>query len=176
MNTLIIDAKSGTSGAGRGAKVDNLYCEVNENIKAYGLKTHRHTPEIEQELSLALNDEVVLQFTPHLIPMQRGILSTSYVRLKEKLSEEEVRLVYEKYYKDEYFVRLLPKDILPQSKFVRGSNYVDINISLDTRTNNLLVLASLDNLIKGAAGQAIQNMNILFNLDEKTGLQGLAEI
>lgn len=173
---IIIDAKSGTSGAGKEAKLDSLFCEVNENIKAYGLKTHRHTPEIEQELSLALNDEVVLQFTPHLIPMQRGILSTSYVRLKEKISEEQVRAIYEKYYKDEYFVRLLPKDILPQSKFVRGSNYVDINISLDTRTNNLLVLASLDNLIKGAAGQAIQNMNILFNLDEKTGLQGLAEI
>ena len=175
-NFIIIDAKSGVSGAGREAKSDNLFCEVNENFKAYALSTHRHTPEIEQELSLALKREVRVQFSPHLLPVQRGILSTSYTRLKEKITQEELKKIYKKYYENEYFIRLLPDEILPQLKFTRGTNFLDISLKLDERTSNLIILANLDNLIKGAAGQAVQNMNLLFGFDEKLGLENLSMI
>ena len=170
-NTLIIDAKSGTSGAGRSAKLDNLYCEVNENIKAYGVATHRHTPEIEEQLGYAAGSEVLLNFTPHLVPMNRGILVTAYAYLTKRVSEEEIRAVYEKYYKDEYFIRLLEAGKCPETRFVEGSNFVDIGWKLDTRTNRIVMMGAIDNLVKGAAGQAVQNMNLMFGLPERMGLE-----
>ena len=130
-NSLIIDAKSGTSGAGRGAKVDNLFCEVNENMKAYGVATHRHTPEIEEQLGYACGQEIRVNFTPHLVPMNRGILATAYASLKKEVTYEEVKAVYDKYYQQEKFVRVLEKDVCPQTKWVEGSNYVDVNFKID---------------------------------------------
>ncbi len=169
-NTLIIDAKSGTSGAGRGAKVDNLFCEVNENIKAYGVAGHRHTPEIEEQLSLAAKKEVVINFTPHLVPMQRGILVTAYASLTREVSYEELKAVYDRYYQDEYFVRVLEKDVCPQTRWVEGSNFVDVNFKIDKRTNRVIMMGAMDNLVKGAAGQAVQNMNLMFGCEEAEGL------
>lgn len=170
-NTLIIDAKSGTSGAGRGAKVDNLFCEVNENMKAYGVATHRHTPEIEEQLGYACGQEICLNFTPHLVPMNRGILATAYASLKKEVTYEEVKAVYDKYYQKEKFVRVLEKDVYPQTKWVEGSNYVDVNFKIDSRTHRIIMMGAIDNLVKGAAGQAVQNMNLLFGLKESEGLE-----
>lgn len=170
MKTLIIDAKSGTSGAGRGAKIDNLYCEVNENMKAYGVATHRHTPEIEEQLSYASGENVLLNFTPHLVPMNRGILATAYANLKKDVTYEEVKAVYDECYKDEKFIRVLEKDVCPQTKWVEGSNYVDINFKIDERTGRIIMMGAIDNLVKGAAGQAVQNMNLMFGFDEAEGL------
>ena len=169
-NTIIIDAKSGTSGAGRGAKVDNLYCEVNENIKAYGVAGHRHTPEIEEQLSYAAGKPVVISFTPHLVPMNRGILVTAYASLTKEVTWEEVRAAYDKYYKDEYFVRVLDKDVVPQTRWVEGSNFADVNFKIDPRTKRVIMMGAMDNLVKGAAGQAVQNMNLMFGFDEAEGL------
>ena len=171
MSTLIIDAKSGTSGAGRGAKLPNLYCEVNENIKAYGVATHRHTPEIEEQLGYASGEKVVLNFTPHLVPMNRGILATEYATLKKKVTYEEVKAVYDQYYAKEKFVRVLDRDVCPETKWVEGSNYVDIGFKIDPRTNRIIMMGAIDNLVKGAAGQAVQNMNLLFGLPEVEGLE-----
>ena len=171
MNSIIIDAKSGTSGAGRGAKVDNLYCEVNENIKAYGVASHRHTPEIEEQLGYASGEKVTLNFTPHLVPMNRGILVTAYANLKEGVTEEMVRTAYDKYYADEKFVRVLDKNVCPQTKWVEGSNFVDVNFVIDKRTNRVIMMGAIDNLVKGAAGQAVQNMNLMFGLPETMGLE-----
>lgn len=170
MNSIIIDAKSGTSGAGRGAKVNNLYCEVNESIKAYGVLTHRHTPEIEEQLGYAAGEELKLIFTPHLVPMNRGILVTGYANLSKSVTYEEVRAAYDKYYKDEKFVRVLDKDVCPETRWVEGSNYVDVNFKIDERTNRIVVMGALDNLVKGAAGQAVQNMNLICGLPEDEGL------
>lgn len=169
-HSIIIDAKSGTSGAGRGAKVNNLYCEVNESMKAYGVGTHRHTPEIEEQLGYACGEEIRLIFTPHLVPMNRGILVTAYAGLLKDMTEEEIRDVYNQYYEKEPFVRVLDKDVCPETRWVEGSNYVDVNIKVEPRTNRLIVMGALDNLVKGAAGQAVQNMNILFGLKETEGL------
>ena len=174
-DTLIIDAKSGTSGAGRGAKLSNLFCEVNENMKAYGVTNHRHTPEIEEQLGYAAGKEIVVNFTPHLVPMNRGILATEYATLNKKAdgtlpTYEEVKAVYDKYYKNEKFVRVLEKDICPETKWVEGSNYVDVNFKIDERTGRIVMMGALDNLVKGAAGQAVQNMNLLFGFDEAEGL------
>ena len=171
MSTVIIDAKSGTSGAGRGAKVDNLYCEVNENIKAYGVANHSHTPEIEEQWSYASGEEVFLNFTPHLVPMNRGILITAYATLKKDVTYEEVKAVYDKYYANEKFVRVLEKDVCPQTKWVEGSNYVDVNFKIDPRTKRIIMMGAMDNLVKGAAGQAVQNMNLMFGLKESEGLE-----
>lgn len=171
MGTLIIDAKSGTSGAGRGAKLPNLYCEVNENIKAYGVASHRHTPEIEEQLGYAAGEKVVINFTPHLIPMNRGILATEYAALKKEVTYEEVKAIYDKYYQNETFVRVLEKGILPETKWVEGSNYVDINFQIDSRTNRIIMIGAIDNLVKGAAGQAVQNMNLMFGFAEDEGLK-----
>lgn len=171
MNTLIIDAKSGTSGAGRGAKLPNLFCEVNENIKAYGVASHRHTPEIEEQLGYAANEPVVINFTPHLVPMNRGILATEYASLKKDVTYKEVKAVYDKYYQDERFVRVLGEGICPETKWVEGSNYVDINFKIDPRTNRIIMMGAIDNLVKGAAGQAVQNMNLMFGLPESEGLE-----
>ena len=175
-DTLIIDAKSGTSGAGRGAKVQNLYCEVNESIKAYGVATHRHTPEIEEQLGYACGQEVLLNFTPHLVPMNRGILVTEYAKLNKKEdgsypTYEEIKAVYDKFYAQEKFVRVLEKGECPETKWVEGSNYVDVNFVIDTRTGRIIMMGALDNLVKGAAGQAVQNMNLLFGLKESEGLE-----
>lgn len=179
-NTLIVDAKSGTSGAGRGAKVQNLFCEVNENMKAYAVATHRHTPEIEEQLGYAAGEKVVINFTPHLVPMNRGILATEYATMK-KIQQpdgsvtyptyEQVKAAYDKYYKDEYFVRVLDKDQCPETKWVEGSNFVDIGFKIDERTGRIIMMGAIDNLVKGAAGQAVQNMNLLFGLPEKEGLE-----
>ncbi len=173
--TLIIDAKSGTSGAGRGAKVPNLFCEVNENMKAYGVATHRHTPEIEEQLGYAAGKEIMVNFTPHLVPMNRGILATEYASLVKKPdgslpTYEEIKAVYDEYYGKEKFVRVLEKDVCPETKWVEGSNYVDVNFKIDGRTGRIILMGALDNLVKGAAGQAVQNMNLLFGLPEDEGL------
>lgn len=179
-DTLIIDAKSGTSGAGRGAKVPNLYCEVNENIKAYGVASHRHTPEIEEQLGYAAGREILLNFTPHLVPMNRGILVTEYANLKQVKkadgsmglpSYEDIKAVYDKYYKAERFVRVLEKGVCPETKWVEGSNYVDVNFVIDERTGRIIMMGALDNLVKGAAGQAVQNMNLMFGFKECEGLE-----
>lgn len=169
--SIIIDAKSGTSGAGRGAKQEQLYCEVNENIKAYGVSNHRHTPEIEEQLSIAAKEEIKLNFTPHLVPMNRGILVTAYANLAANVSYEDVKMIYDNYYKQEPFVRVLEKGICPETKWVEGSNYVDVNFQIDARTNRIIMMGAMDNLVKGAAGQAIQNMNLIFGLPENEGLQ-----
>ena len=169
-NTIIIDAKSGTSGAGRGAKVNNLYCEVNESIKAYGVAKHRHTPEIEEQLSYVAGDDVLINFTPHLVPMNRGILVTAYATLTKKITEDEVRDIYHKYYDDEFFVRVLDKGVCPETRWVEGSNFADVNAIVDERTGRVIMMGAIDNVVKGAAGQAIQNMNIMFGLAENTGL------
>ena len=168
--------RCGTSGAGRGAKVNNLYCEVNENIKAYGVATHRHTPEIEEQLGYAAGKEILVNFTPHLVPMNRGILVTEYATLTKKAdgslpTYEEIRAVYDKYYADEYFVRVLEKNVCPETKWVEGSNFVDVNFKIDERTGRIIMMGALDNIVKGAAGQAVQNMNLMFGLDEKEGLE-----
>ena len=155
MRTLIVDAKSGTSGAGRGAKVPNLFCEVNENMKAYGVASHRHTPEIEEQLGYASGENVTISFTPHLVPMNRGILATEYATLKKDVTGEEVKAIYDKYYADEKFVRVLGEGVCPETKWVEGSNYVDIGFKLDPRTNRIVMMGAIDNLVKGAAGQAV---------------------
>ncbi len=175
-DTLIVDAKSGTSGAGRGAKVPNLYCEVNENIKAYGVGSHRHTPEIEEQLGYAAGRQLTINFTPHLVPMNRGILVTEYARLISKAdgslpTYEEIKAAYDKYYAGERFVRVLEKGVCPETKWVEGSNYVDVNFVIDERTGRIIMMGALDNLVKGAAGQAVQNMNLLFGLPESEGLE-----
>ncbi len=170
-DTLIIDAKSGTSGAGRGAKVPNLFCEVNENVKAYGVASHRHTPEIEEQLGYAAGKEITVSFTPHLIPINRGILVTAYASVKPGTTKEQLAAAYQKYYEKEQFIRLLPEGICPETRWVETSNYVDINFKLDERTNRVIIMAALDNLVKGAAGQALQNMNIMFGLPEDMGLE-----
>ena len=171
MRALIVDAKSGTSGAGRGAKVPNLFCEVNENMKAYGVASHRHTPEIEEQLGYASGENVTISFTPHLVPMNRGILATEYATLKKNVTGEEVKAIYDKYYADEKFVRVLGEGVCPETKWVEGSNYVDIGFKLDPRTNRIVMMGAIDNLVKGAAGQAVQNMNLLFGLPESEGLE-----
>ena len=173
MNSIIIDAKSGTSGAGRGAKVANLYCEVNESIKAYGVASHRHTPEIEEQLTLASGKKSLINFTPHLVPMNRGILITAYADLTGQMegdTEEAIRKLYEETYRDERFVRVLPAGVCPETRWVEGSNYVDVNVRYDSRTGRIIMMSAMDNLVKGAAGQAVQNMNLMFGLPEETGL------
>lgn len=176
-DSIIVDAKSGTSGAGRGAKIQNLFCEVNESIKPYGVATHRHTPEIEEQLSYAAGldylegDSVLINFTPHLVPMNRGILATCYADLKDGVTSEEIDAAYKKYYEDEAFIRLLGPGKFPETRWVEGSNFVDIGYTVDPRTRRVIAVGALDNLVKGAAGQAVQNMNLLFGLPEETGLK-----
>ena len=170
-DTIIIDAKSGTSGAGRSAKTANLFCEVNENIKAYGVASHRHTPEIEEQLGYAAGRPLCLSFTPHLVPMNRGILVTAYASLKKDIAPEDIRSIYERYYGDEKFVRVLEDGVCPETRWVEGSNYVDVNFRLDERTKRVVMMGAMDNLVKGAAGQAVQNMNLMFGLAESTGLE-----
>ena len=170
INSIIIDAKSGTSGAGRSASLGTLFCEVNENIKAYSISNHRHTPEIEEQLSYGSGENIVLNFTPHLIPMNRGILTTSYLNLNKTMSYNEIKNIFNKYYENEFFIRLLDEGIYPETKWVSTSNFIDINFKIDERTNRLIVVSAIDNLVKGAAGQAVQNMNIMYGFNEQEGL------
>lgn len=169
--SIIIDAKSGVSGAGRSAKVNNLYCEVNESIKAYGVTTHRHTPEIAEQLSYSAGEDINLIFTPHLVPMNRGILVTAYANLIKDVTYDEVKAVYDKYYNKEYFVRVLDKGICPETRWVEGSNFVDVNFVIEPKTKRIIMMGAMDNVVKGAAGQAVQNMNLMFGLEETMGLQ-----
>ncbi len=168
--SIIIDAKSGVSGGGRELKQDYHFCECTENMKAYKLGTHRHTSEIEQELGLLAKEEIKLSFSPHLVPMKRGIFATCYANLKTDKSQEELIELYREFYKGEYFVRVYDSGSLPESNHVAGSNFVDIGLVTDKRLNRVIVISAIDNLVKGAAGQAVQNMNLMFGLDERTGL------
>lgn len=170
---IIIDAKSGTTGAGRGLKLGSLYCSVNENFHAYGVANHRHTPEIEQIYSEYAGENIVIQFTPHLLPVDRGILATCYADLKEGVTETEIKDAFESIYANEYFIRLRGEGSCPEIKNVRASNYVDIGWQFDKRTGRIIVMSALDNLVKGAAGQAVQNMNVMFGIKENTGLTQL---
>ncbi len=169
-DSIIIDAKSGTTGAGIKTSPTTHFANVNDNFKAYGLKNHRHTIEIEETLAKLNGKEVVqVQFTPHLLPVDRGILATAYATPTGSISEDELRQLYQEYYKDEPFVRI--RNMVPELKNVRGTNFCDIFPVYDQRTNRIIVISSIDNLVKGAAGQAIQNMNLMFNLDESSGLR-----
>ena len=168
--TLIVDAKSGVSGAGRKAETMYLICEAFENVQAYGIANHRHTPEIEQALSAAAGEAITINFTPHLIPMPRGILATCYASLNSGVTAEQVDQAFQKAYGGEYFIRLLGRGGYPATKNTRGSNFCDIAWHIDARTNRVIVVSALDNLVKGAAGQAVQNMNVMFGIDEKAGL------
>lgn len=170
---IIIDAKSGVTGAGRSASLPNIYCEVNESLKAYKIATHRHTSEIEQELSILADEDIILSFTPHLVPMQRGILATCYANLNQDISAESLVNMFKDFYKGEPFVRIYESGSLPEIKHVAGSNYVGLGLVVDERLNRVIVVSCIDNLVKGAAGQAIQNMNIICGFDEKTGLESV---
>jgi N-acetyl-gamma-glutamyl-phosphate reductase len=172
-SSIIADSKSGVSGAGRGAKVDTLFCEVNGGFKAYGVTTHRHTPEIEQELSFLAGETITISFTPHLVPMNRGILSTIYGKLREDLTAEKLIGMYEEFYKGEAFVRILQEGDFPSTLHVQGSNFCDIGLAVDKRTRRVIVVSTIDNLIKGASGQAVQNMNIMQGFPENLGLETL---
>jgi len=173
--SIIADSASGVTGAGRSAKVDSLYCEVNEGFKAYGVGgVHRHTPEIEQELSLLAGEQLKITFSPHLAPMDRGILSTIYSMPKRPTTTEQLVKLYLEFYAGEPFVRVLAQGRLPSTAFVRGSNFCDIAPLIDERTGRIIVISAIDNLIKGASGQAVQNMNLLCGFPETMGLEGLA--
>ncbi len=172
--TVIADSKSGVSGAGRSAKVDNLFCEVNDGFKAYGVGgVHRHIPEIEQELSVLVGKNMTISFTPHLVPMDRGILSTIYASPVQPVATAELVALYANFYKGEPFVRVLPSGSFPSTAFVKGANFCDIGLAVDGRTGRVIVVVAIDNLVKGASGQAVQNMNIMNGFPENTGLEGL---
>jgi N-acetyl-gamma-glutamyl-phosphate reductase len=168
--TLIVDAKSGASGAGRAAQTGTLFCEVTEGFKAYKIAAHRHTPEMEQEISQLCKKPITISFTPHLLPMSRGILSTIYATLSKTMTDGEVKELYQEFYKDEPFVRLCEAGAFPATQYVRGSNFCDLGFKTDNRTGRIIVLSAIDNLVKGAAGQAVQNMNLMCQLPETKGL------
>lgn len=170
MDSIVIDAKSGVSGAGRSAKLGNHFPEMYDNFKAYGVATHRHTPEIEQALGEFAGKNVIINFTPHLVPMSRGILSTCYANLKHGVTAEQVDEAFAEMYQSEFFIRLLGRNAYPATKEVRGSNFCDLGWHVDQRTGRVIVLSAIDNLVKGAAGQAVQNFNIACGFDEKMGL------
>ncbi|MFO1463203.1 MAG: N-acetyl-gamma-glutamyl-phosphate reductase [bacterium] len=176
LDSIHCDSKSGVSGAGRGAKTEILFCEVNESFKAYGVGKHRHTPEIEQELSGLAGEQVVITFTPHLVPMDRGILSTLYAKASGKLDSASLQALYEKCYAKEPFVRVRPLGVFPATHEVRMTNYCDLGVHFDERTGRVIIVSAIDNLTKGAAGQAIQNMNLRMGWDETTGLEATAPI
>lgn len=169
-DTIIIDAKSGVSGAGRGLSLTNHFCQVNGSFKAYKVAEHRHAPEIEQELSIANGSPVKISFVPHLVPMTRGMLTTIYCDLKKDPSAQEIRTCLASYYEGRPFVRIGPEGQSPDTLNVKGTNYCDIGFKIDSRVNRLILMAAIDNLVKGAAGQAVQNMNIMLGFDETEGL------
>jgi len=168
---IVVDSKSGVSGAGKSPKATSHFCEVNEGIKAYGVGNHRHSPEIAQELTVAAGTAVGMIFTPHLVPMNRGILSTCYCQLRPGIRAAQVREVLEDMYSDEYFVDILPDGVYPHTKFVYGSNFVQIGIYADDESGNVILVSALDNLCKGASGQAVQNLNLMLGIDEGKGLR-----
>lgn len=174
VNSIIVDAKSGVSGAGRSANISSLFTECNESIKPYGVGVHRHTPEIEQELSRIIGEKIVISFTPHLVPMNRGILSTCYGNLTEEFTTDMLLEVYREFYKGNYFIKII--NGLPETRWVRGSNLCHIGLRVDKRTNRVVVMSAIDNLIKGAAGQAVQNMNIMFGIEETVGLEFISMV
>lgn len=169
---LIIDAKSGVSGAGRSVKRNLLYSEVSEGMSAYGVGNHRHMPEIEQELSLAAGSFVTIEFTPHLVPMRRGMMATTYVKLMDDVTLSDIRSELGHIYSAEPFIRLLPQGQIPTTHSVRGSNFCDINVFEGRRENSAILVSTIDNLVKGASGQAVQNMNIMYGWEETRGLLG----
>lgn len=171
LDSIIIDAKSGISGAGPKPKDTTHYPNRDANLVAYNIGKHRHTPEIEQELGALAGQPITVTFTPHLVPMTRGILSTVYAQLKDTLDTETILDVYNSYYQDETFIRVLNKDVYPQTKSVLGSNYCDVGIEVDQRTQRVVAMATIDNLGKGAAGAAVQNLNLMFGYDESDGLK-----
>lgn len=170
LDNIIVDAKSGVTGAGRSLKLGSLFCEAHDNFIAYSATKHRHTPEIEQALSEFAQQEVLISFTPHLLPIDRGILATSYANLRAGVTSKEITAAFDKHYGNEYFIRLRGEGGYPATKQVRGSNFVDIGWEIDPRLNRIVLMSALDNLVKGAAGQAVQNMNVMCGLSEKTGL------
>lgn len=167
----IVDSKSGISGAGRGPKLNTSFCEAGEGFKPYGVIGHRHIPEMEQELSLLAGRKITIRFTPHLIPVNRGMLSTIYLPSVPELHENKLREVFENYYRGEQFIRVLPKGVFPDTSRIRGSNQAHISIEVDKRTNFAIIMVAIDNLVKGASGTAVQNMNIMFGFDENTALK-----
>jgi len=167
---IIIDAASGVSGAGRNTDLAYQFCECTENFKAYKVSNHRHTSEIEQELSFLAGEDIMVSFTPHLVPMKRGMLCTIYANLKAEKSTAELLDIYREFYKNEFFVRIMDEGKIPETKYVAGSNYIDIGLVVDKRLNRVIVLSALDNLGKGAAGQAVQDLNIMCGYPEHTGL------
>jgi N-acetyl-gamma-glutamyl-phosphate reductase len=172
VTTIIADSKSGTSGAGRSAQVGTLFCEVADGFRPYKVANHRHTPEIEQEINRLGGCQVKINFTPHLLPISRGILSTIYATLDSGVTTETVLGLYDEMYTDESFVRVLPQGVFPATQFVRGSNYCDIGFTIDPRTGRIIVMSAIDNIVKGASGQAVQNMNLICGFPETTGLEG----
>ncbi len=171
-HSIIADSKSGTSGAGRSAQVGSLFCEVTDGFRAYKVGgTHRHTPEIEQEINALLPEPVQISFTPHLLPISRGILSTVYAQLKPGIHHTDITHWYNTMYAQEPFVRMLPDDTFPATQHVRGSNFCDIGFKIDIRTNRIIILSTIDNIVKGAAGQAVQNMNLMCGFAETAGLE-----
>ncbi len=174
VQNIVVDSKSGTSGAGRKADIGFSYCEVNEGFKAYGIAVHRHTPEIEQELSIIAGRKILINFTPHLVPMDRGIISTIYAKMIKEIDTGELIHIYRKYYESEPFIKVLAEGSYPNAKNVRGSNYCEIGLKVNRRTNTLIIVSAIDNLVKGASGQAVQNMNIMLGLQETTSLESLA--
>ncbi len=170
LETIIIDSKSGVSGAGRTPKQPFHFPDCTENFKAYRVLSHQHTPEIEQELGRLAGEKVTITFTPHLVPMIRGIFSTIYTKLLKKVSIEELTAIYADYYRESFFIRILDQNSLPETRFIRGTNYCDLALRFDRRTGFLVIMSAIDNLIKGASGQAIQNMNISYGWPEETGL------
>jgi N-acetyl-gamma-glutamyl-phosphate reductase len=170
LEDIVVDSKSGVSGAGRDVVLESLFCEVNEGVKAYKIFVHRHTPEIEQELSQMARKEIKVTFVPHLIPMDRGILSTLYVHLMKKMKTEELLNTFQDYYKGEPFIRIYPKGKLPNTKDVRGSNFCDVGVIVSEGDGRAVIVTAIDNLVKGASGEAVQNMNIMLGYPETMGL------
>ena len=174
---IVVDSKSGASGAGRKAAVQNLFCEISDNFRAYGLPFHRHTPEMEQELAQIAGEPITLIFTPHLVPMKRGILSTIYAELADPgIDIEEIRNIYRDFWKDHPWIRVLSAAEFPQTVQVRGSMFCDIGLVRDERTGRLVILSAIDNLCRGAAGQAVASANLMCGLPVETGLSGLVPL
>jgi len=169
---LVIDSKSGVSGAGRALKQSSHFCEVNEGLKAYGVGTHRHGPEIAQELSFAAGCEVEMVFTPHLVPMNRGILTTCYARLRPGIKPQAVREALEDYYRGERFIKVLPREAVPNTKWVYGSNYVHLGLHVNPQSRRVIVVSAIDNLNRGASGQAVQNLNLILGQPEHEAIAG----
>jgi N-acetyl-gamma-glutamyl-phosphate reductase len=170
--TLIVNSASGVTGAGRSLTLGSLFCEVNEGMRAYKVGEHRHTPEMEQEMSRLYGSSVNITFVPHLVPLSRGILTTIYARLMDVPSEDHILGEYGRFYESEPFVRIRPKGSLPDIREVKGTNFCDIGVRVDTRTERVVVVAAIDNLVKGAAGAAVQNMNVALGYPETAGLTG----